>query len=1537
MGVGSFGHVELKCHRKHPEIKFAVKHSVPTDHEMMKTQLQNEIKVQQNLKHINIVRLYRCFQSGNSTTMLLEYCDAGEVFRVMRNQPGRRFSEHAAYSIFMQVLSAVHLMQCHGVMHRDLKPENLLMNSEGIVKVADFGWVARSNPPSSAFCGTPDYLSPEMLTLKEHSGEVDIWQLGLLLFEFLVGRPTFQSNSHFELIRKVIGTQIIFPKEIPLDARPLLISMLSFDPARRPTPSEIILKSAWIQRLAPEVPLPKETVLTLTAGMKTSVREMFKLRENEYWIDAVDVPKAVKPYHTIELKQSKIPEDLLNANSCGWFKSDGCINIASMKNTVVDVESWQADARLSLENERQRLKTLKQKEQELDLKMAEGVIAVELSDNQEEKEEIVFIPEVLSAGAPSIHETDISYIDLEKMDIVKDNNHIEIEEDNMNILECSKYIEETRTAGNEENSKNEYFSSFETLKAEKLNNVDIAKVIEEVKNNENISKEISNLQNSSLSSFDTTEELPSKEKINLKSPSSSKIAKLVTKKSTTLNPVDQKKKFELPIPSNQQELTSENSPSSIYKASQDNTNINKQIIEGSAATQAKLGSNSIVLFNNVSTPDQNTNKNSTIYAKTQESVKGSQDMPNNSGIEGARLISISREVYHLSSSDPYSNTQKHSISNINSNSKNNTNSLNNDQSYRVLFCGESKRTKKNESQFAESSCIPCLIPFSNTNNNSNENNINHLHHHQQQQHQHTSRSAVHNLANGDSTHRSVDKESKIVLSSLSDSSSPPYDNALVTESPRSTLLNSSNAPLNVPPAVHSHAAFFTHSHIHPMQVVNSSNFINQSQTNVNGREAELQSVDYKFEVASRPVTDRSNIPHQHPSPSLPAPPSNGGAMGGYYVAHNNNNSSANYLYPRSINSSFAPPMRPKSPILPCLSSDVPSSFVPSNLHTNGVVIATRTSLINKTTGVILNEENGAIRIQGPSYFPDHNSMTMRGASPAFQSGDTNIRSVSPIVMAPRVYHERRIPINSIKTAAGIVVENTIGSSKNNDNNSNSNSISSGSRMKGVFDSILGVFVPSSSRQSSPLPPSANKTPQSLPYTDKVNTINSAVQLPPPSRQPSPFVRPISSSSPHFPTASVSPFKQLPPPNKAAVLLQSPSINRPTFSRAAAENSPAARISSFVPNGAAKFTSPSSSFKFPHHMQPLSIQHQFMPPPPLYHYSNSTSLSNQIASKTLLSTANVHKSNNENFITKGAPFESYAGMMSETKITSAKASPHSSFLQEPIKQSTQTDSNGVPKKSIVSSLNQSPVEYSTSNRPVNNESANKLFSLTGQTQTNSAIPSSIHRVTPKPPSLRSSSPVAPTNNKTTNNSSNIPSKVKVLSSAQNTATNSVSRIPNNNNAIRSFAHSSASPNVKTTSTNKNSSPHNVRLSSPMNEAVQTRHATQQSFVPGTVRRFGVASASPTTQNRISSSSTYSNSTSRQQQQQVTQPSIVKSFVKPSAAASPTASSNKRSSMGGSVGVSKVADVNLNSNQGKVFSSSPPSLGGRSLSTMRTRRK
>lgn len=117
------------------------------------------------------------------------------------------------------------LRYCHTkhVIHRDIKPENLLLDLKGELKIADFGWsVHAPNARRTTLCGTLDYLPPEMIEGKDHDDLVDVWSLGVLMYEFLVGSPPFEAQGHHETYRRIAKVDLHLPSFISSEAADLL-------------------------------------------------------------------------------------------------------------------------------------------------------------------------------------------------------------------------------------------------------------------------------------------------------------------------------------------------------------------------------------------------------------------------------------------------------------------------------------------------------------------------------------------------------------------------------------------------------------------------------------------------------------------------------------------------------------------------------------------------------------------------------------------------------------------------------------------------------------------------------------------------------------------------------------------------------------------------------------------------------------------------------------------------------------------------------------------------------------------------------------------------------------------------------------------------------------------------------------------------------------------------------------------------------------------------------------------------------------------
>eukprot|EP00271_Cylindrocystis_brebissonii_P019844 TRINITY_DN627_c0_g1_i1.p1 TRINITY_DN627_c0_g1~~TRINITY_DN627_c0_g1_i1.p1 ORF type:complete len:288 (+),score=60.15 TRINITY_DN627_c0_g1_i1:505-1368(+) len=247
LGKGKFGNVYLARERRSKYVialKVLFKHQL--QHSQVEHQLRREIEIQSHLRHPNILRLYGYFYDQTRVYLILEYAAKGEVYKEL--QKYRQFSEKRSATYIASLARA--LLYCHSkhVIHRDIKPENLLMGLKGELKIADFGWSVHA--PSSrrqTLCGTLDYLPPEMVEGKDHDAWVDVWSLGVLLYEFLFGVPPFEAVGHSETYKRIVQVDLKFPSEpsVSAGAKDLISRLLVKDPKQR-LPLSAVLAHPWI-------------------------------------------------------------------------------------------------------------------------------------------------------------------------------------------------------------------------------------------------------------------------------------------------------------------------------------------------------------------------------------------------------------------------------------------------------------------------------------------------------------------------------------------------------------------------------------------------------------------------------------------------------------------------------------------------------------------------------------------------------------------------------------------------------------------------------------------------------------------------------------------------------------------------------------------------------------------------------------------------------------------------------------------------------------------------------------------------------------------------------------------------------------------------------------------------------------------------------------------------------------------------------------------------------------------------------------------
>lgn len=256
LGKGTYGLVILGVNKK-SKLQYAIKKidkSKLSNRPKMCQQLRLEVKIMYELDHPNIIKLYNHFESDDAIFLVMEYAPLGMLFEILRKRD--KLTEKQMAFFVKGLVSALDYMHNHipiNVIHRDIKGENILIGKDGEIKLGDFGLCNYEENKRSTYCGTPEYIAPEQLQGKRYSIEVDIWAVGILMFELLTGETPFlqkncddKKNWQKSLAHNIKHVDPEFPDYYPELAKNLTKMLLQKDPEMRPNIQQVMDDPFWI-------------------------------------------------------------------------------------------------------------------------------------------------------------------------------------------------------------------------------------------------------------------------------------------------------------------------------------------------------------------------------------------------------------------------------------------------------------------------------------------------------------------------------------------------------------------------------------------------------------------------------------------------------------------------------------------------------------------------------------------------------------------------------------------------------------------------------------------------------------------------------------------------------------------------------------------------------------------------------------------------------------------------------------------------------------------------------------------------------------------------------------------------------------------------------------------------------------------------------------------------------------------------------------------------------------------------------------------
>ena len=235
LGKGSFGEVYLVKFKKNNKIyamKILDKNDIIEKHQEEHTKIERDLLTRINCPFI--VNIKFAFQDKDNLYIITEFMQGGELFFHLHKE--KRFKDEKAKFYIIEIILAIEYLHKNKMLYRDLKPENVLIDTNGHIKLTDFGLskiIQKPKEKAYTICGTPQYLAPEVLSDKGYDCTVDWWSLGCVLYELLIGRSPFRILLGDSLNEDFYKKKILIPDYVSDEAQDLITKLLIINPLKR--------------------------------------------------------------------------------------------------------------------------------------------------------------------------------------------------------------------------------------------------------------------------------------------------------------------------------------------------------------------------------------------------------------------------------------------------------------------------------------------------------------------------------------------------------------------------------------------------------------------------------------------------------------------------------------------------------------------------------------------------------------------------------------------------------------------------------------------------------------------------------------------------------------------------------------------------------------------------------------------------------------------------------------------------------------------------------------------------------------------------------------------------------------------------------------------------------------------------------------------------------------------------------------------------------------------------------------------------------